>query len=275
MDEARARNDPNFSRIAQFPKALETAGISEAYVVSDLPVVSAVFGYSRSTPNPADCTLRGFNFDRKYPNKTPIYVNPTETEGIVIVFDRWKILRWMQENQFVSEIPERNDERGLKQWFLKKIGPNEIPIYDEIPEILTETKQVYSLIHTLSHILIRNAAGLVGMDKDSLAEVIFPTVPAVVIYTNNAHDFQIGGMHTLFETGIIPWIDMAFESVETCLYDPVCITSEASCHACLHISEISCTHFNRDLGRHYLIGRENEQGRLLGFWEREFLRRLK
>jgi hypothetical protein len=275
LDEAQERNDPNLSRIREFPKALEMAGISEAYVVSDLPVVSAVFGYSRSTPNPAECTLRGFNYDRKYPDRTPIYVNPTETEGIVIVFDRWKILRWMQENHFVSEIPDKTDELGLKQWFLKKIGPNEIPIYDEIPDLLTETKQVYSLIHTLSHVLIRNAAGLVGMDKDSLAEVIFPTIPAVIIYTNNAHDFQIGGMHSLFETGIIPWIDMAFKSVETCLYDPVCITSEASCHACLHISEISCTHFNRDLGRDYLIGSETGKRQLLGFWEREFSRRLK
>ncbi len=275
MDEAKVRNDPNYRQITEFPKALEMAGINEAYVVSDLPVVSAVFGYSRSTPNPAECTLRGFNFDRKYEDKTPIYVNPTETEGIIIVFDRWKILRWMQENQFVFEIPDKNDAQGLKQWFLQKIRSNEIPIYDEIPNVQAETKMVYSLIHTLSHILIKNAAGLVGMDKDSLAEIIFPTVPAIVIYTNNAHDFQIGGMHTLFETGIIPWINMAFENVETCLYDPVCISSEASCHACLHISEISCAHFNRDLGRHYLIGREDEHGRLLGFWEREFLRRLK
>ena len=274
LQEARSRNDPNLSRIVRFPDSLKKAGISEAYVVSDLPVVSAVFGYSRSTTNPQECTLRGFNPDKKYSDKTPIYVNPTETEGIVLIFDRWRILRWLQENKFVSDIPNKNDERGLKQWFLTRIHQEDIPIYDEIPNILAETKHVYNLIHTMSHLLVRKAAGLVGMDKDSLAEIIFPNVPAVAIYTNNSHDFQIGGMHTLFETGIIPWIDMAMESVETCLYDPVCISSDASCHACLHLSEISCTHFNRDLGRHYLIGRKDGQGRMLGYWENEFLRRL-
>ncbi|KAF5073091.1 hypothetical protein DSECCO2_194790 [anaerobic digester metagenome] len=274
LSEAQERDDPNLSRVAQFPDALKRAGISEAYVVNDLPVISAVFGYSRSSTDPGECVLRGFAPDTKYPDKTPVYVNPTETEGIVIVFDRWRILRWLQENGFVSAIPDRNDERGLKQWFIRNIRTDGIPVYDEIPSDFPETKLVYTLIHTISHILLRKGAGLVGMDKDSLAEIIFPEVPAVAIYTNNAHDFQIGGMHTLFETAIIPWIDMAFESAETCLYDPVCISSDASCHACLHASEISCAHFNRDLGRHYLIGRDNEHGRLLGFWEHEFIKKV-
>jgi hypothetical protein len=274
LQEARRRNDPNLSRILRFPDSLRQAGISEAYVVSDLPIVSAVFGYSRSTTNPQECTLRGFNPDKKYSDKTPIYVNPTETEGIVLIFNRWRILRWLQENRIVSDIPDKNDEQGLKQWLLTHIHQDDIPIYDEISRMLAETKHVYTLIHTISHVLVRKAAGLVGMDKDSLAEIIFPNVPAIAIYTNNAHDFQIGGMHTLFETGIIPWIDMAMESVETCLYDPVCISSDASCHACLHLSEISCTHFNRDLGRHYLIGRKDGRGRIFGYWENEFLKRL-
>jgi hypothetical protein len=174
----------------------------------------------------------------------------------------------------VSEIPDKNDLLGLKSWFLSNIHQDEIPVYDEISKDLAKTQHVYTLIHTLSHVLVRKAAGLVGMDKDSLAEIIFPNIPAIAIYTNNAHDFQIGGMHTLFETGIIPWLDMAMESVETCLYDPVCISSDASCHACLHLSEISCMHFNRDLGRQFLIGRKNKTGRMLGYWENEFQRRL-
>jgi hypothetical protein len=274
MREAKARNDPNLERIKRFPDLLERVGISEAYVVSDLPIATAVFGYSRTTTNPQDCALRGFSPDRKYADKTPIYVNPTETEGIVLIFDRWKILRWLQENKIVSEIPDKNDLLGLKSWFLSNIHQDEIPVYDEISKDLAKTQHVYTLIHTLSHVLVRKAAGLVGMDKDSLAEIIFPNIPAIAIYTNNAHDFQIGGMHTLFETGIIPWLDMAMESVETCLYDPVCISSDASCHACLHLSEISCMHFNRDLGRQFLIGRKNKTGRMLGYWENEFQRRL-
>ncbi|MPL77878.1 hypothetical protein SDC9_23738 [bioreactor metagenome] len=271
IEEAKKRAESNFTTICQFPKALNDIGVSNAYVVSDLPLVSVVFGYTRVSVDPQECTLRSFPRDENYPEKTPIYVNSNETEGIILEIDRYKILKWLKMNNIISSIPSPDDEVGLKSWFLNNIDVESIPVFDEIPPNLQITKYVYSLLHTMSHVLIRKAAGLIGIDKDSLGEIIFPAVPAILIYTNNVHDFQIGGMHTLFDTGIIPWTEMAKESAMSCLYDPVCISSEASCHACLHLSEGACEHFNRDLGRHYLIGRTEANGeRTIGFWERDF-----
>lgn len=272
IEKAKNRSDSNYTTISQFPEALNEIGISNAYVVSDIPLVSVVYGYTRVSPDPKEATLRAFPRDANYPEQTPIYVNATETEGIILEVDRYKILKWLKANNVISSHPSADDERGLKSWFLNNIDVESIPLFDEISTNLPITKAVYSLLHTMSHVLIRRASGLVGIDKDSIGEIIFPSVPAILIYTNNSHDFQIGGMHTLFDMGIIPWTETARESAMSCLYDPVCISSEASCHACLHLSEGACEHFNRDLGRHYLVGRyENNGDKTVGFWERDFI----
>jgi predicted RNA-binding Zn-ribbon protein involved in translation (DUF1610 family) len=252
---------------SMFSKRMKDIGIEKAFVINDFPVMSAVFGYTRGSVNSDECTLRSFGEDTKFPGKVPIYVNATETEAIVLQFDRYKILKWLQMNNLVTEIPEKNDILSQKIWFLNNLCPSHIPIYDETKEDEIITKSVYKLIHTISHSLLRKASGIVGLDKDSLAEMLLPNVPAIIIYSNNSHDFQLGGLHTLFENGILNWIDTTENGVEKCLYDPVCIDGESSCHACLHLSEVSCVHFNRDLGRDVLIGKKNDTSNISGFWE--------
>lgn len=269
---AQSEGNPNYSTIKLFPERLEKIGVEKAYVVSDLPIVSAVYGYTRGKLDRTVCTLRSFGEDSNYRGKTPIYANATETEGIVLEFNRYKVLKWLQVNGIASDIPAKNDIEGQKAWMLKHVNTRIIPVYDEIPDVDPITKYVYKLIHTISHALLIRASGQVGLDKDSLGEILFPNVPAAIIYSNNIHDFQLGGMHTLFENSIIPWIDITQKEIEKCLYDPVCIDSDASCHACLQTSEISCVHFNRDLGRDVLIGKRDKSGRqFIGFWEKNFL----
>lgn len=273
LREAQARKDPSWSKIKLFPERFANIGVLNAYAVSDLPILSAVFGYSRVTAKPSECTLRSFT-DTSYPDKTPIFVNSSETEGIILEFDRSKIMKWLLANDIIKSAPEMDNDIAIRSWFLKEIDSDVIPIYDEIPDLHSITKMVYKLIHSISHILLRTGAGLAGLDKDSLGEIVMPNVPAAIIYANNIHDFQIGGMHTLFESSIIPWIDMAMMDAEKCLYDPVCIDNGGSCHACLQISEVSCVHSNRDLGRDVLAGFENDTTRVVGFWEKDFIRTL-
>lgn len=272
---AQSEGNPNYSTIKLFPKKLEEIGVEKAYVVSDLPIITAVYGYTRGRLDRGICTLRSFGEDSNYRGKTPIYANATETEGIVLEFNRYKVLKWLQANSIASDIPDKDDIEGQKAWMLKNVNTKDIPVYDEIPDLNPITKYVYKLIHTISHALLIRASGQVGLDKDSLGEILFPNVPAIIIYSNNIHDFQLGGMHTLFENSIIPWIDITQKEIEKCLYDPVCIDSDASCHACLHTSETSCVHFNRDLGRDMLVGKKNKNVRpFIGFWDKSFLNML-
>jgi len=131
------------------------------------------------------------------------------------------------------------------------------------------TKTIYKLLHSISHSLVITGSVECGLDKNSLAELIFPSIPAIIIYCSNVQE-QTGGMVTLFENNIYPWIDKTIEKVNSCIYDPVCMDYKSSCHACLQLSEFSCVHFNYDLGRDVLIGKTTNTQKLIGFWSREF-----
>ncbi|MGQ9609675.1 MAG: hypothetical protein ACUVWN_10245 [bacterium] len=255
--------NPSAPVVALYKDKLKTIGIQNAWVIGDLPILSAVFGYSRGSADPSECILRSFPYDEQHPGKTPIYTIFTQTEAVLMEMDRRAVLEWIKANSIASNIPVGGDDAVQKAWFLNNVHPDAIPIYDEIPDQCYTTKMVYRLIHSVSHALLIHAAGLIGLDKNSLAEIILPNIPAFVLYSNNINDFQLGGMFTLMENSVIPWVEMTVQDVEHCLYDPVCIETEASCHACLQASEITCVHFNRDLGRDVLIGR----GKLKGFWD--------
>ncbi|RAQ94075.1 hypothetical protein A4R35_00925 [Thermogemmatispora tikiterensis] len=55
---------------------------------------------------------------------------------------------------------------------------------------------------------------------------------------------------------------------EICIDDPVCLEETGACHACMHISEMSCEYFNRNLHRKYLFGRLEPDGReYIGYWD--------
>jgi hypothetical protein len=53
-----------------------------------------------------------------------------------------------------------------------------------------------------------------------------------------------------------------------CVYDPVCMEETGACHACMHVSEMSCEHFNRNLSRRYLFGWIEPDGdEFIGYWD--------
>jgi len=263
--EAKQTSNPAAPIIAMYPDKFREIGVKNAWVVGDFPVLRSVFGYTRGSANPRDCTLRSFPLLKdQFPGKTPIYSVATETEAILIEMDRGKILQWLLDNDIARDAPVGMNVEIQKAWFLNNINPDVIPIYDEIPIIYPKVRAVYNLLHTISHSLMNYASSLIGLDKSSLAEIIFPNIPAFIIYSNQATDFQLGGMFTLMESSVIPWIDSTVNGIERCLYDPVCMDSGGSCHACLFASEITCEHFNRDLRRDVLVGRK---GKFVGFWE--------
>jgi hypothetical protein len=61
------------------------------------------------------------------------------------------------------------------------------------------------------------------------------------------------------------WLEAAADEVMYCLNDPSCIEGKKACFACLHLAEVSCEHFNRELGRDVLIGSPSGAPKY-GFW---------
>jgi len=138
----------------------------------------------------------------------------------------------------------------------------------------------YLLIHTLSHLLLREVALECGYSSASIRERLYVGTPdqptAGVLLSTAASDSEgtLGGLVALGEERFLGrLLDQAFEGAETCSSDPLCSERvpeppsdqlhAAACHACLFASETSCEVGNRwlhrgvlvDLGNNLALGR--------------------
>ena len=186
-------------------------------------------------------------------------------------FDRVRILQWLLKNKYIEQedAPDLTDDTEVKLWFANNIRPDLIKPFSRIDPAAAPTFYVYNLIHTLSHLLIRSAAGLCGLDKNSISEYVMPGVPAVLVYCQNSQGFNLGALFNIFEAYFDKWIENAYNSAKKCIFDPVCIERYKACTGCLFLNEVSCQHFNHDLDRSLVIGSVDRTNntRHWGFWE--------
>ncbi|MHA2298272.1 MAG: hypothetical protein ACXADA_19765 [Candidatus Hodarchaeales archaeon] len=243
-------------------KALLKIGVKQAFVTTDFPIISLAYGYTRGTRNfekkkfgqDDRIVLNDFERYEEYPDGFPIFTRMSETEAIILEYDRRKIIKWLSENKVISHSINSLTDDEMKLWFMEKVNSKAVLPFAEIPEDESITKYVYGLIHSINHLLLRRASGLIGLDKNSLSEMIIPEIPLAIIFANRSQDFHLGGFVTLFENNMDTLVNQAFMQAEQCLYDPLCYATTQACHACLYVSEISCTHYNYDLSREFLLG---------------------
>jgi hypothetical protein len=260
-------NPENYNNIAS------AYGIKSAQACGEVDFVSITYGYTRVKTDDPEVNLRAFPPEVK--KMKNVYGNKLLTEGILIEFDREKILDWLVKNfPVLSEkisinYKIANNEGIIKKWFLDNINLNLIERFDEIRDDLGFTKEIYKLIHSISHTLIIQASKLSGLGKDSLGEYIMPAIPATFIYCQNNQGNEIGALFNLFEAYFDKWLVTAKDDIEKCVFDPICLDRDEACSGCLFLNDISCNHSNKDLSRRYLIGwQDNDTGEeIQGFWE--------
>jgi hypothetical protein len=124
----------------------------------------------------------------------------------------------------------------------------------------------YVLLHTLSHMLIRQVSLECGYSSASIRERLYVGRPgrrtAGVLLSTAASDSEgtLGGLVALGEARYLSrLLDLAFEDAERCSSDPLCAEHvpldpsdalhAAACHACLFAAETSCEANNRWLDR--------------------------
>jgi hypothetical protein len=128
----------------------------------------------------------------------------------------------------------------------------------------------YLLLHTLSHLLIRQVALECGYSSASMRERIYvgrPTAPAAgILLSTAASDSEgtLGGLVALGHASHLGrLLDRAVEQAERCSTDPLCgehvpvdpsdVLHAAACHACLFASETTCEANNGYLDRAVLV----------------------
>lgn len=255
----------------QYAQIAEKFGIKSARVCDRIPFISCSYGYTRVESEWKEGVQLHALKEEKNGRKN-IYAAKLNTEGVLFEFDRKKIIQWLLVNGIINieEAPDLNSEEEIKIWFLNNIKPSLIHPFSTIDETASkETYYVYRLIHSLSHLLIRAAADIGGLGKDSLSEYIFTGVPAVLIYCQNLQGFNLGSLFNTFEAYFDKWMNKAYASAQKCIFDPICIERQKACTGCLFVNEVSCQHFNKDLDRALVVGHvdRESQRKITGFWE--------
>ncbi len=248
-------------------------GVSNVRACDNIPFISCSYGYTRGKSEyESGVRLHAFK-EEKYGKKN-IYAIRMNTEGVLFEFDRRMIIEWLLKNSFITQdfAPDLESKEDIKLWFINNIYSEEIKPFTPISDTNSpSTFYIYRLLHSISHLLIRAAADIGGLGKDSLSEYIFPGIPAVLIYVQNSQGFNLGSLFNTFEAYFDKWMTRALTNAQTCIFDPICIEHNKACTGCLFLNEVSCQHFNKDLDRSLVIGHISKQTkkRVIGFWEED------
>ena len=257
------------SKYNDFRRRLDKVAVKKLYYSSKIPMMTVSYGYTRGTSkeDPSDLKVKAFPPDAADVESgvPPVYVNQIETEGLVLEFDREKIAEWLRLNQMKTG-DKGMGENNLRGWFFNNVNMEEISSFKGAEEANQTTSMIFTLIHSISHSLIKELANEAGLETSSLGERIFPTVPAVLIYSNESTGSTIGFLRDVFTNKIRPWIDNAIIRTYSCIYDPVCQHQGGACHYCMYLHEASCECFNKSLNRNMLIGGVEGDKSYTPFW---------
>jgi hypothetical protein len=250
--------------------------ISKIVLVNRLREILALKGFRRISPDApiqTEDVFTNYNFDR-------------EKDCISLFKDEPS---WLPAIELLGEgIFIRLDEQKLTDWEIGYMSR-----YSILEKRLQESNMVkcdnfsptYLLLHTLSHLLIRQLSLECGYSAASVKERIYCTYPGssekmagILIYTSSSDsDGSLGG---LVRQGLAESFEPLFEKMlkdaTWCSSDPVCIGSDAqgfdslnlaACHACTLLPETCCERRNCLLDRVAVISDKlNPKKQRLGYF---------
>jgi hypothetical protein len=227
-----------------YRSAIRDAGLSNVELLTNFPVATLAFGYTRGGTDPAQTTLVPF----RERGGLRAYGTLARTEALLFQLDALVVYRYLQNRGF--ELNPSGGPREARLAILRGIAiPH--PTEDHPQEL---GKSVVSLLHSVSHRLIRTLAVTAGVERDGMAEYLLPHHFSVIIYASNRGQFVLGALQALFETGLNRLLDQFSHGETRCALDPGCRNGGGACIACLHLGEPSCRWFNRFLDRAVLFG---------------------
>jgi hypothetical protein len=159
-----------------------------------------------------------------------------------------------------------NPDLALTAYFVQLLS--HLPLHETLTAENKEARMVFGLLHTFSHLSMRQAALLCGLESTSLSEYVLPKALSFALYCNHRFGATIGALTALFEQSLSEWMNSIRET-RRCVYDPVCRDRSGNCHACTHLAETSCRFFNLNLSRAFLFGgHDSELGEIrIGYFD--------
>lgn len=237
---------------ARAQQTAEQLGLSSLALASDYPILTTTFGYSRGDYRPRECQLNPFPVDRDLGGKFPVFVDQVQADALLLTLDRQRVLRWLAALGLAAAVPPGSSREASEKAFFVSLF-DEAELLSTIEAADAQRRLVFGLLHTMSHLAVKRASMLSGLEATSLSEYLLPKSLTFALYCNHRFGATIGALTALFEQSCAEWLAAVRDS-RFCVYDPVCRRRESSCHACTHLSETSCRHFNLNLSRAFLFG---------------------
>lgn len=241
--------------------------IKAVALIDKVRVVNALVGFSRINPVSRK-TDKGF-VDIKN-KETPWYpAYEVRGEGIFIEFEQDDIDEWVSNNDMVRQRAKELDNNYKKSFIA--------------PSYQRHVTSKFLLLHTISHLLIRQLSFECGYSIASLSERIYciedsvdEPIAGIFIYTASGDsEGTLGGLVRQGKPDIFPQVfRKAITEAKICSNDPVCILSNgqgreslnlAACYACALLPETCCEERNSFLDRGLVIGTYNDPQ--LGFFQ--------
>ncbi len=237
--------NPEANHVAQ------SIGLNELTLESDYPIINATYAYTRSEYRPNECRLNPFPQDADHGGKFPIFVDEVQADALLFRVSPQSVYEWLTENGFQGQPATAQDNTSVRSFFVNIFDG--LGLKETLGANNASARMTFGLLHTLSHICVRRAALLCGLDHTSLSEYLLPRSLTFAIYCNHRFGATIGALTALFEQSATQWLTSVSNS-KKCVYDPVCKDVQGSCHACTHLAETSCRFFNLNLNRAFLFG---------------------
>ena len=232
-------------------------------------------GFRRILPsvdgNADEQTTQGVNNDEFAPiSKQPLNWLPAIElfgEGIFIELDKEAVKNW---------------ETQTRQRYVALAARHQYPWIGK--EMFDINRTRYILLHTLSHLLIRQLSSQCGYATASLKEKIYSTYSdkgaemcGILIYTSATDtDGSLGGLVREGESERInDTLKNLLDESSWCSNDPICIETHsqgyqglnlAACHACTLLPETSCESLNCLLDRAAIVGTPEDKS--IGYFSR-------
>lgn len=241
-------------------------GFEKLVKIDRLKKITVQTSFTRNAPIDTDSILIGDSGYEYQIKRQSVSKNSFETsllpaienygEGILFVLDEQKLKEWEKNDIIIERIKNIQTHAQDSDWQFHKIEAKK----------LTARK---ILIHTLSHLLIREFEYFCGYPMSSLQERLYVSenMNGFLISAYDGTDGYLGGLAKLCNNldKLQNIITNALQRAQNCSLDPICYESEgqgvaqlnlAACHSCTLIPDTSCEMSNLFLDRRLVIDTE-------------------
>lgn len=226
-----------------YPAALEQAHLASIDLLTNFPVATLAFGFTRGGLPPGQSQLVTFHEH----SALRAYGSLVNTEALLFQLDPLAVHSFLTSHG--HDVGSASTDREARLAILRSARvPNPLA-----PDPQPLGSDLLRLVHSYSHRIIRTLAAFAGIERDALAEYLLPSHLAIIVYAAARGEFVLGGLQAVFETALDRFLESFLNTETRCPLDPGCRSGGGACVACLHLGEPSCRWYNHFLNRSTLF----------------------